>query len=165
MRYVLDANIVVAALNGVPAVRARLENVPGSEVGIPIVAVAELTFGAYKSKRREANLARIGALRRSITVLPLTDGVVDLYGSTRAGLESRGIVEIRRQVGAMLLVAAGRLEQAREATVRRVARGLGRAGHAEREPIDATLVPSVDLEEGLFVAPGGCSEELRVRPR
>ncbi len=107
MRYVLDANIVVAALNGVPAVRARLEGVPGSEVGIPVVAVAELTFGAYKSKRREANLARIGALRRSITVLPLTDGVVDLYGSTRAGLESRGIVKSDFD----LIIACTALEQ------------------------------------------------------
>ena len=77
MKYVLDANIAIAALNGVPAVRARLEGVPGSEVGIPIVAVAELTFGAYKSRRREENLARIGALRRSITVLPLSEAVVD----------------------------------------------------------------------------------------
>jgi len=107
VRYVLDANIVVAALNGVPAVRARLEGVPGSEVGIPVVAVAELTFGAYKSKRREANLARIGALRRSITVLPLTDGVVDLYGSTRAGLESRGIVKSDFD----LIIACTALEQ------------------------------------------------------
>jgi len=107
VRYVLDANIVVAALNGVPAVRARLEGVPGSEVGIPVVAVAELTFGAYKSKRREANLARIGALRLSITVLPLTDGVVDLYGSTRAGLESRGIVKSDFD----LIIACTALEQ------------------------------------------------------
>ncbi len=93
MRYVLDANIAIAALNAVPAVRTRLEAVPGSEVGIPIVALAELTFGAYKSRRREANLARISALRRSITMLPLTEAVVDLYGSTRAVLERRGIVK------------------------------------------------------------------------
>ena len=93
MRYVLDANIAIAALNGVEAVRSRLVDLPGSEVGIPIVAIAELTFGAYKSKRREANLDRIAALRRSITVLSLDDRAVDLYGSTRAALERRGIVK------------------------------------------------------------------------
>jgi predicted nucleic acid-binding protein len=92
VRYVLDSNIAIAALNRVDAVRSRLVDVPGSEVGIPIVAIAELTFGAYKSKRREANIAKIAALRRSITVLDLGDGVVDLYGSTRAALEARGIV-------------------------------------------------------------------------
>jgi len=93
VRYVLDSNIAIAALSGVEAVRSRLAHVPSSEVGIPIVAVAELTFGAYKSARRDANLQRIAGLRRSITVLNLDDGVVDLYGSTRAALERRGIVK------------------------------------------------------------------------
>jgi tRNA(fMet)-specific endonuclease VapC len=93
VRYVLDANIAIAALNGVGAVRSHLVDVPSSEVGIPIVALAELTFGAYKSQRRDANLERIAALRRSITVLNLDDGIVDLYGSTRAALERRGIVK------------------------------------------------------------------------
>jgi len=93
VRYVLDANIAVAALNGVGAVRSHLEDVPSSEVGIPIVAIAELVFGAHKSERRDANLQRIAALRQSITVVNLDDRVVDLYGSIRAALERRGIVK------------------------------------------------------------------------
>lgn len=52
MRYVLDANIAIAALNGIEAVRSQLAGVPSAEVGIPIVALAELIFGAYKSQRR-----------------------------------------------------------------------------------------------------------------
>lgn len=90
MRYVLDVNIAIAALNGVEGVRSRLAGVPSAEVGIPIVALAELTFGAYKSQRRDANLQRIDRLRRSVVVLNLDDRVVDLYGSIRAGLERRG---------------------------------------------------------------------------
>lgn len=90
MRYVLDANIAIAALNVVEAVRSQLAGVPSAEVGIPIVALAELTFGAYKSQRRDANLQRIAMLRRSVAVLNLDDRVVDLYGSIRAGLERRG---------------------------------------------------------------------------
>lgn len=61
MKYVLDANIAIGALNGVASVRARLARVPAGDVGLPIVAVAELVFGAHKSRRREENLARIGA--------------------------------------------------------------------------------------------------------
>jgi len=93
VKYVLDANIAIAALNGVPAVQNRLSDVRLADVGIPIVALAELTFGAHKSKRREENLARIAALRREIAVLPLTEAVADLYGSIRAELESRGFVK------------------------------------------------------------------------
>jgi tRNA(fMet)-specific endonuclease VapC len=93
VKYVLDANIAIAALDDAGAVRGHLQSVPGSEVGIPMVAVAELLFGANKSKRREENLQRISALRRSIATLPLTDGVIERYGATRAGLESRGVVK------------------------------------------------------------------------
>lgn len=93
MRYVLDANIAIAALNGVEGVRTHLETVPGVEVGIPMVAVAELLFGANKSKRREDNLQRIAALRHSIATLSLTDGVIERYGALRASLESRGLVK------------------------------------------------------------------------
>lgn len=89
----LDSNIAIAALNGVDAVRSRLAGVPGTDVAVPLIAIAELTFGAYKSKRREDNLARVAALRRSVAVIPLTDSIVDLYGATRASLESRGIAK------------------------------------------------------------------------
>ena len=93
MRYVLDANVAVAALNGVERVRGQLAAVPGAEVGLPVVAVAELLFGAWKSRRRDENLQRIAALRRSISTLSLTDGTIHLYGQTRASLETRGIVK------------------------------------------------------------------------
>jgi predicted nucleic acid-binding protein len=93
VRYVLDANVAIAALNGVPEVRERLASVAASEIGIPVVAVAELVYGAFKSARRQENLEKIAALRRAIPALPLTDSVVDLYGATRAELESRGRVK------------------------------------------------------------------------
>jgi predicted nucleic acid-binding protein len=93
LRFVLDSNIAIAALNGVEAVRSRLAQIPSDEVGLPIVAMAELTFGAYKSRRRDENLARLARLRQSLSVLPLTERVVDVYGRTRATLESRGIVK------------------------------------------------------------------------
>jgi tRNA(fMet)-specific endonuclease VapC len=93
VKYVLDANAAIAALNDVGSVRARLAAVPVSEVGIPIVAVAELLFGACKSSRREENLARIAALKRAVAVLALSDRVADLYGQNRADLENKGIVK------------------------------------------------------------------------
>ena len=93
MKYILDANAAVAAMNGVSAIRAHLAALPATEVGIPIVAVAELLFGAHKSRRREENLARISALRRTVAVLPLTDEVAALYGEKRALLESRGLAK------------------------------------------------------------------------
>jgi tRNA(fMet)-specific endonuclease VapC len=85
--------MAIAAMNGVAAVRDRLARVGPSEVGIPLVAVAELVYGAHRSRRRAENLARVDALRRAVQSLPVTDGVVDRYGATRADLESRGITK------------------------------------------------------------------------
>jgi len=93
VRCVLDANAAIAAMNDIGAVRPRLAHLPAAEVGISIVAIAELLFGAHKSKRRDENLERIAALRRSVTVLPVTDAVVSLYGERRALLESRGVAK------------------------------------------------------------------------
>lgn len=58
MKYVLDANVVIAGLNGVEPVRSHLASVAGSEVGVPIVAIAELYFGAYKSQKRAENIVK-----------------------------------------------------------------------------------------------------------
>ena len=118
MKYILDANAAIAAMNDVGSVRARLAAVPGSEIGIPMVAVAELLFGAYKSRRREENLARIARLRQAIAILPLTDRVADLYGENRAALEAGGVVKSDFD----LIIACTALEQ--EATLVTGDRGL-----------------------------------------
>jgi predicted nucleic acid-binding protein len=90
---VLDANMAIAAMTGVAAVRDRLARISASQVGIPLVAMAELVYGAYRSRRREENLARVDTLRRTVQSLPITDEVVNRYGATRADLESRGITK------------------------------------------------------------------------
>lgn len=69
--------MAIAALNAVEPVRTRLGTITPGDVGLPIVVVAELLFGAYKSRRRDDNLRRITALRDAVEVLPLTDPVVE----------------------------------------------------------------------------------------
>ena len=51
MRYALDTNTVVAALNGVPAVTGRLASLLPDDIVIPAPVVAELYFGARASGR------------------------------------------------------------------------------------------------------------------
>ena len=91
MRFVLDTNIVIAALSGSNEVAANLGGVPVEEVGIPLVVVAELLYGARRSRRVDANLARVEQLRATFPVLPLSDDVVDRYGRVRAALEASGL--------------------------------------------------------------------------
>lgn len=93
MRYVLDTNIAIAALNRHPDVLRQLATVPGHEIGLPLVAIGELTFGALRSGRTAANLAKIRAMRARFAVLPVTENIIDRYAAVRAELVTQGIAK------------------------------------------------------------------------
>ena len=64
--FLLDTNIVIALFADDPAVRDHLaEEV---EVFVPSIVLGELYYGALKSTRVEANLARLAEFARRNTV-------------------------------------------------------------------------------------------------
>jgi tRNA(fMet)-specific endonuclease VapC len=71
VRYVLDTNIAVAALKGHAGVLARLAGVQARDVGLPALVIGELTFGALRSARPEANLDEFDACGRAFLFSPL----------------------------------------------------------------------------------------------
>ena len=89
MKYVLDTNIVVRLLAGDERVLARLSDVDPSDVGIPLLVLAELLFGAEKSARRDENRERIRRLTESLRMLPLGLAAVRRYAIVRADVERR----------------------------------------------------------------------------
>jgi tRNA(fMet)-specific endonuclease VapC len=91
VRFVLDSNIVVAALNGVGNVKRRLSALRQSDLGIPIVVFAELLYGAQRSSRKAENLAKIRSLWNALAGLEFTPAVAERYGLTRAELRHRGV--------------------------------------------------------------------------
>ncbi|MDZ7855843.1 type II toxin-antitoxin system VapC family toxin [Sphaerotilus sp.] len=101
MRYLLDANAVIAALNE-PAglVSVRLRALVPADVGVSAVVMHELYFGAYKSQRRERNMALVDALR--FEVLPLDTEDARHAGEIRAWLAAQGT-----PIGAYDLLIAG----------------------------------------------------------
>lgn len=89
MRYLLDSNAVIAALNDADGpLSRRLRSQQPSDVGISAVVMHELYFGAFRSQRREANLGRVDALR--FEVLPLDVEDARHAGEIRALLADRG---------------------------------------------------------------------------
>jgi tRNA(fMet)-specific endonuclease VapC len=91
--FVIDSNIAIAALNGDPTVQGHFAEVRTSDIGSPAVVVAELLYGAYRSRRVESNLRRVAALRARIQTLWMTDAVLVAYASKRADLRGRGIAK------------------------------------------------------------------------
>jgi tRNA(fMet)-specific endonuclease VapC len=93
VRVVLDSNIAIAAMNRVAAVVERLSKIPSEDVAIPMVAIAELAYGAHRSRRVDQNLGRLAALREEFAAMPVSDALADRYGAVRADLQSRGVTK------------------------------------------------------------------------
>ena len=55
-----------------------------------VVTLMELYYGAHKSQRKEANLARVRAIEEAFEVLPLGPECVETFGLLKAGLEQNG---------------------------------------------------------------------------
>jgi len=89
MRFLLDSNAVIALLNdpsGAVSLRAR-QHLP-SDIGLSAVVLHELYFGAYKSQRRDRNLALVEALRFEVLAFDQEDARD--AGEIRAGLALQG---------------------------------------------------------------------------
>jgi len=88
--YILDTNILIAALKGHQAVRARLETVPLSTLRLSPVALGELEFGAEKSAFGERNRVRLAVLTGRLPLVGIDHETARHYGLVRALLERQG---------------------------------------------------------------------------
>ncbi len=120
MRFLLDTNAVIAVLNdaaGIVAARLRQQAPP--DVGISVIVMHELYFGAYKSARLDHNLALVDALR--FEVLPFERDDAHHAGEIRAGLGALGI-----PIGAYDVLIAGQARARGLTLVTRNVREFGR---------------------------------------
>jgi tRNA(fMet)-specific endonuclease VapC len=91
MMYLLDTNTCIRFLNpGKSIVPDRLAAVSQEEVAICQIVKAELYYGAYKSARRDANLALLARFFSQFESLPFDDAAAEAYGRLRAELARRG---------------------------------------------------------------------------
>jgi tRNA(fMet)-specific endonuclease VapC len=89
MRYLLDANAVIALLNDTasPVARRVRRHVP-RDIAVSAVVIHELYYGAFKRQRVEKNVARVNALR--FPVLEFDQEDARHAGEIRAHLASKG---------------------------------------------------------------------------
>jgi tRNA(fMet)-specific endonuclease VapC len=89
MKYLLDANAVIALLNdtGSRMARRARRRRPG-DVGISAIVAHQLYYGTFKSQRTERNVALVDALQ--FEVLDLDHENAKQAGEIRARLAARG---------------------------------------------------------------------------
>ena len=91
MKYYLDTNIIIYALNGkYPAIRPHFEQVPAMAIVLPSVALAEIEYGARKSRDYEKTIQLYRKFMHPFDVAPFTRHAAECYGRIRADLEAKG---------------------------------------------------------------------------
>ena len=89
MRYLFDANAVIALLDRPRSLLARrARQQPPEDVGTSVIVVHELYFGAFGSQQLASNLARLDAMQ--LEVLAFDSGDARQAGQIRAALASSG---------------------------------------------------------------------------
>ena len=108
MKWLLDTNIIIHALNGVPAVRRRLNEAQAQgEILTSALVVGELIFGAECSAKREENRENIRRKLERIRIVPCDAQLADRWGVLRARLRERG----RLKSDVDLLIAATAVQE------------------------------------------------------
>ena len=105
MRYVLDTNTCVYAMKGQPPVIRHLKAHGPDDLGVTIITVAELLFGAEKSQRREANRALVETFLGPFEVLPFDRVTAEAYARIRLSIERAGPIGERDLQIAAIAVA------------------------------------------------------------
>ena len=89
MRYLLDANAVIALLNDTTSpIARRIRRYAPRDFGVPAAVIHELYYGAFKSRRVEKNVARVDGLQ--FPVLEFDQEDARQAGEIRAHLASKG---------------------------------------------------------------------------
>ena len=110
MEYLLDTNAVIALLeNPEGALSRRLHRYAPADFGLPSLVLHELFYGAFRSQRRDRNLATVEALQ--FEVVPFEQEDARHAGEIRANLVAAG-----QPIGAYDFLIAGQA-RARDLTL------------------------------------------------
>jgi len=103
VKVMLDTNICIYLIKQRPqSLLDRFRSFPVGDIGISVITLAELQYGASKSSRPKQNREALEQFLSPLEVAALDRRATVAYGTVRAALEKKG-----RPIGAMdLLIAA-----------------------------------------------------------
>jgi tRNA(fMet)-specific endonuclease VapC len=87
-RYLLDTNIVIAIFADEARVCQQLAE--AEEVFVPVIVLGELYYGAHKSARVVANLARVDEFAANNIMLVGDTQTAQQYGQIKSELRAKG---------------------------------------------------------------------------
>lgn len=127
MRYLLDTNAVVALLNDRQSQTSKhARSHKPADIGISAVVAHELYYGAFKSQRREANVAVVDDLQFEVVEFDKEDA--RMAGEIRADLTKQG-----RSIGPYDVLIAGQAVSRELILISRNVEELGRVANLRIE--------------------------------
>jgi tRNA(fMet)-specific endonuclease VapC len=87
-RYLLDTNIIIAALFSDAEVLDRIDD--ADEYFVSTIVLGEMLYGAFHSTNVEANLERLRAFIDRAGFLSCDDQTAELYGEIKTSLRQQG---------------------------------------------------------------------------
>ncbi len=88
--FILDTDTLIYSLKGNQAVVQNLKARRQEILRISVISMMELYYGAYKSKKTAANLAKVRRIEDAFDVLCVDYSISGIFGMLKADLESRG---------------------------------------------------------------------------
>ncbi len=91
MKYYLDTNIIIYALKGqYPKIIEHFKQVPSQSIVIPTVVIAEIEYGAQKSKDYNKTISKYNQFTDVFNKAPFSEKAAKIYGEIRSNLEKSG---------------------------------------------------------------------------
>jgi tRNA(fMet)-specific endonuclease VapC len=100
VKYLLDTNAVVGLSKGIPRLDRRLHQEDPADIGLSVIVLHELFFGAYKGRRIAANL-------EAITDLGFVVVNFDKADARHAGELRASLAAVGRPIGPYDILIAG----------------------------------------------------------
>lgn len=86
MIYLLDTNHFSRLVVGNIPLRQKIVEVGETNVAISMITQGEMIYMAYKSQRKQQNLAHIQSYLKDICIYPLSSSIAEYYGKFKADL-------------------------------------------------------------------------------
>jgi len=92
MIYLLDTNTCIYFLNSSSEkIISQFKRFSPSEINLPSITVAELLYGAEKSKAKKKNWAIVENFVSTFEIIPFDENSCKIYARIRASLEKSGV--------------------------------------------------------------------------
>jgi len=92
MIYLLDTNTCIYFLNrSSEKIISQFKRFSPSEINLPSITVAELFYGAEKSKAKKKNRAIVENFISTFEIVPFDEKSCEIYARIRASLEKAGV--------------------------------------------------------------------------